>query len=39
MHTNFILFCLLLIRCWTVPPEVLKLKGRRGGELGQTECE
>ncbi|SRR5216684_1379554 len=23
---------------WAVPPEVLKLKGRRGG-LGQTDCE
>jgi hypothetical protein len=25
-------------RLWAVPPEVLKLKGRRGG-LGQTDCE
>jgi hypothetical protein len=38
-HQNYFFLGLLLIRCWTVPPEVLKLKGRRGGELGQTECE
>jgi hypothetical protein len=29
---------LYLLCVWIVPPEVLKLKGRRG-ELGQTDCE
>jgi hypothetical protein len=31
--------CFSTLCCWTVPPEVLKLKGRCDGELGQTECE